>query len=130
MYYYPEEQALCDEDEIVDKAGDINKENTNVIEFCNFIADQQPENTKQKMRYDLQTWYGFSGKKNKLRNVEDISFVKLNLLLCSFFKDVKKKNGKSTNPQLLRLFNKTFIDSAFTSMPFRLNSKFAERRCV
>ena len=107
IYYYPDEKALCSKDEIVDEAGDINKENTSVSEFCNFIADQQPENTKQKMRYDLQTWAGFSGKKNELRNVEDIPFVKLNLLLCSFFKDVKKKNGKAYKPATLTFFQQS-----------------------
>ena len=50
IYYYPEEQALCDEDEIVDEASDINKKNTSVSEFCNFTSDQGNKKTQSRRR--------------------------------------------------------------------------------
>ena len=35
-------------------------------EFCNLIEDLEQENTtKQKTKYDKQTWYNFCGKKNE-----------------------------------------------------------------
>ena len=50
IYYFLEEQALCDNDEIVDETSDINKENTSVSEFCNFIADQGNQKTQSRRR--------------------------------------------------------------------------------
>ena len=34
-------------------------------EFSIFIADENSENTKQKTKYDKQTWYNFCARKNE-----------------------------------------------------------------
>lgn len=105
-FYYPEE------DNVLGSLNETNTEeirdvNTNMNEFSNFIADQQPKSTKQKTKYDLQTWYNFCEQKNEMRKVEDIPFEQLNLLLCSFFKDVTKKNGEVYEPSTLTSFQRS-----------------------
>ena len=43
--------------------------------FCNLIADQKSEDTKEKTNYGSQTLYNFSGKGNELREIEDVHLL-------------------------------------------------------
>ena len=64
-------QDFCDEDETNHETNIINKENMN--EFCNLIADQNPENPKHGKQNT--TWCNFCSKKNMLWEGEDVSYT-------------------------------------------------------
>ena len=61
-----------------------NKENKNVDEFHEFVLQQKPAKRKVK-RFCLQ--------ENENRELSDIPEEELNLLLCKFFKSLKKLDG-------------------------------------
>ena len=63
-------------------------------EYRDFIEQQQARNTTEKTKSDLKIWGKFCHQRNEFRKLEAISWVELNLLLCAFFKDVRKKNGE------------------------------------
>ena len=46
-------------------------------------------------------WEKFCHQRNEVRKLKAISWVKLYLLLCAFFKDVRKKNGDEYEPGIL-----------------------------
>ena len=67
-------------------------------EFSNFTADHKPENTKQKTKYDNQTWWNVCGKKNEQWEAKNVAFPLLKLLLMFNFEEVKKKIVEACKP--------------------------------
>ena len=70
-------------------------------EYRDFIEQQQARSTTEKTKSDLKIWGKFCHQRNEFRNIETIPSVELNLLLCAFFKDVRKKNGDEYEPGTL-----------------------------
>ncbi|KAK3728340.1 hypothetical protein QZH41_002174 [Actinostola sp. cb2023] len=66
-----------------------------------FIEDQRPETTKKKTDYDIGIWKKFCSSNNENREIEEIPAVEMNVLLCRFFMNVKKKNGGEYEPSSL-----------------------------
>ena len=70
-------------------------------EYRDFNEQQQARSTTEKTKSDLKIWGQFCHQRNEFRNIEAIPWVELNLLLCAFFKDVRKKNGDEYQPGIL-----------------------------
>ena len=85
------------------KLDEETKENSvdKASEYRDFIEQQQARSTTEKTKSDLKIWGKFCHQRNEFRKIEAIPWVELNLLLCAFFKDVKKKNGDEYEPGTL-----------------------------
>ena len=70
---HPGVQDFGDEDGKNCETDEINKENMN--EFCIFITDQKPENTKHTTKYDKQILWKSCQKKNEKREVKDVLYL-------------------------------------------------------
>ena len=81
-----------------------NKENKNVDEFREFSLQQKLANTKVKTQSDMKAWKPFCLQENESRELCDIPQEELNLLLCKFFKTVKKSDGTEYEPVSLTSF--------------------------
>ncbi|KAK3741673.1 hypothetical protein QZH41_002031 [Actinostola sp. cb2023] len=109
---YPINDEISDDvlQQVYDTAiDDLNKENIadKVAEFRDFVTEQQSKNTREKTKYDLTVWQRFCLTKNEQRELENIPGDELNLLLCSFFKTVAKKNGDQYEPGTLTSFQRS-----------------------
>ncbi|KAK3742851.1 hypothetical protein QZH41_004527 [Actinostola sp. cb2023] len=109
---YPINDEISDDvlQQVYDTAiDDLNKENiaVKVAEFRDFVTEQQSKNTREKTKYDLTVWQRFCLTKNEQRELENIPGDELNLLLCSFFKTVAKKNGDQYEPGTLTSFQRS-----------------------
>ena len=84
---------------------ELNKENkietsvNKALGYRDFIEQQQTKSTTKKTKSDI--WGKFCHQRNESRKLEAIPWVELNLLLCAFFKDVRKKNGDKYEPGTL-----------------------------
>ena len=87
--------------------GNEDKENKDVQEFREFILQQKPDNTKLKTQSDLKTWKRFCSEINERRELHEIPEEELNLLLCRFYKNVKKVNGTEYEPVTLTSFQRS-----------------------
>ncbi|KAK3703834.1 hypothetical protein QZH41_012445 [Actinostola sp. cb2023] len=110
---YPINDEISDDvlQQVYDTAiDDLNKENIadKVAEFRDFVTEQQSKNTREKTKYvDLTVWQRFCLTKSEQRELENIPWDELNLLLCSFFKTVAKKNGDQYEPGTLTSFQRS-----------------------
>ena len=84
-----------------------NKENNNVEEFREFILQQKPKNTKIKTQSDMKTWKRFCLAEDESREIIDLPEEELNLLLCKFFKNIKKVDGTEYEPGTLTPFQRS-----------------------
>ena len=75
----------------------------------------RPESTAKKTKYDLNVWNRYLDTINESRQIENIPPVELNVLLCRFFMDIKKKDGKQYEP--------TSLTSLHRSLQRHLNDK-------
>ena len=84
-----------------------NKENKkiNVDEFKKYILQQKPANPKVKTQSDMKSWKQFCLQREN-RELCDIPEDELNLLLCKFFKTVKKLEGTEYEPVSLTCFQR------------------------
>ena len=69
---YPEVPDFGHKDETNYETDEMNKEN--MKESCIFTAVQNSESTKSTTKYDKQTLWKFSRKKNEYRGVKDVLF--------------------------------------------------------
>ena len=84
-----------------------NKENKNVDEFHEFVLQQKPANAKVKTESDMKAWKRFCLQENKNRELSDIPEEELNLLLCKFFKSLKKSDITEYKPGSLTSFQRS-----------------------
>ena len=107
-FYYPDEIQISEgrhnKEHVVSSA---NKEN--VSEFRDFIEEQWATNTKDKSKSDLNVWERFCTERNDTRKLEFIPWKELNILLCEFFKNIRKKNGAEYEPGTLTSFRQRSI---------------------
>ena len=76
-----------------DKENKIETSVDKALEYRDFIEQQQTKSTTEKTKSNLKIWGKFCHQRNEFRKLEAIPWVELNLLLCAFFKDARKKNG-------------------------------------
>ena len=72
-----------------------------------FIEEQRPENTKKKTLYDINVWKRYLTSAGDERNIEDIPAKDLNLHMCRFFMEIKKKDGEQYEPRTLISFHRS-----------------------
>ena len=84
-----------------------NKENKTVDEFHEYILQQKPGNTKVKTQSDMKARKRFCVRENENRELCDIPEEELNLLLCKFFKRLKKLDGTEYEPGILTFFQRS-----------------------
>ena len=80
------------------------KENKNVDDFKKYVLQQKSANTKVKRQSDMKAWERSCLQQDENRELCDIPEDELNLLLCKFFKTVKKLNGTEYEPVSLTCF--------------------------
>ncbi|KAK3755461.1 hypothetical protein QZH41_020515 [Actinostola sp. cb2023] len=96
-FYYPERDK---ENENATTTTTRNDDNISQ-DIQEFIEDQRPETTKKKTDYDIGIWKKLCSSNNENREIEEIPAVEMNVLLCRFFMNVKKKNGGEYEPSSL-----------------------------
>ena len=72
-----------------------------------YIEAHRLENTTKKTAYDINVWKRFCSSIREVRELENISAGTLNVLLCKFFIDVKKKDGGVYKPASLSSFQRS-----------------------
>ena len=73
-----------------------------------FIEKNNNENTSKKTASDLKVWDRFCSNIDEKKRMEDIPPNELDTLLGYFFKDIKKENGSSYEPDYLTSFHRSF----------------------
>ena len=66
--------------------------------FQKYVLQKKPQNTKVKTQTDMKAWRRFCFQQHKNSELCDIPADELNLLLCKFFKTVKKLDGTEYEP--------------------------------
>lgn len=97
-------------DDGIDKEnrGEKSSENSFTIdEVQSFISAQRPENTVNKTKYDINVWKRFLSDRNERRQIEDIPASELNMLVCRFFMEIRKKDGEAYEPTSLTSFHRS-----------------------
>lgn len=72
-----------------------------------YILTQRTENTVKKTDYDLNVWKRFFLEVGETREIEDIPADELNLLICRFIMEKKKKDGGAYEPGTLQSFQRS-----------------------
>ena len=72
-----------------------------------FIEAQRPDNTTKKTAYDINVWKRFCSSIGEARELETIPAASLNVHLCKFFIDAKKKDGGVYKPASLTSFQRS-----------------------
>ena len=120
-FYYPEEDTsnqmtLVNRDEV--------EQDRHFNNIQDFIYSLRPDNTKKKTTYDLNIWRRYCSTVGETRALEKIPSEELNILLCRFFMDVRKKRWRSLRARLACIFSKKY-----STLPERqkLQHKYHER---
>ncbi len=98
-----------------------------------YFEKQRPENTTKKTGYDINVWNRYCLSIGEPRNLENILANELNVLLCKFFMNVRKKDGCVYEPSFLTSFqrsiqrhlkDKHFSFNIFQDMEFAKSREF------
>lgn len=73
-----------------------------------FIYSLRPDNTKKKTTYDLNIWQRYCSTVGETRDLENIPSKELNILMCRFFMDVRKKMAEFTSQVRFHLSREAF----------------------
>ena len=85
-FYYPNEEDK-------ENNADETQPSFTMSDVQSYILEQRPENTVKKTNSDLNTWKRYLKGLKEEREIEFIPSEELNLLMCRFFMDAKKKDG-------------------------------------
>ena len=91
-FYYPEEEILNETTAL--KYEEV-EQDRQLSKIQDFIHSLRPDNTKKKTTYDLNIWQRYCFSVGETRTLEKIRPNELNILLCRFFMDVRKKRWRS-----------------------------------
>ena len=103
-FYYPEEETL---NQMAPINRDEVEKDRHLKNIQDFIYSLCPDNTKKKTIYDLNIWRRFCSTIGEARALENIPPEELNILLCRFFMNVRKKDGGVYEPGLLASFQRS-----------------------
>ena len=108
-FYYPDAVKKFSDKENIDSQ---QKENQEKAQFMmasvqKYILTQRPENMVKKTEYDLHIWKRFFLEVGEARKIEEILADKLNILICQFLMEIKKKDGGSYGPAMLQSFQRS-----------------------
>ena len=108
-FYYPDEvEKFSDKENI----GSQQKKKPTNAQFTmasgqKYILTQRPENTVKKSEYDLHVCKRFFLEVGETRKIEEIPADELNILICQFLIEIKKKDGGSYEPATLQSFQRS-----------------------
>ena len=105
--YYPDELNVEGNQPISASISHIENDKTGEIasDIEDFILSKGPENTmKKNTKYDMNICKGYFDSENDLRDIENIPADELNVHICRFFMQAKKKNGTAYEPNTLICF--------------------------
>lgn len=108
-FHYPDEVENRNDKE---NTGLLREENRQSTQFTmasmqKYILPQRMENTVKKTENDLNVWKRFFLEVGEERNIEDIPAHELNILICRFMMDMKKKDGGVYEPATLHSFQRS-----------------------
>ncbi len=105
-FYYPDESNVEENQPISASTSHIENDKTGEIASVieDFILSKRPENTMKKTKYDMNIWKRYFDSENDLRAIENIPADELNVHICRFFMQAKKKNGTAYEPNTLTCF--------------------------
>lgn len=107
-FYYPDDLNSLENEPISASTSYKNIENVNNDEIASdiqdFILSKRPENTVKKTRYDMNGWGRYFESENEQRNIENIPPEELNVYVCRFLMQAKKKDGTAYEPNTLTCF--------------------------
>ena len=129
-FYYPEEETL---NQMTPINRDEVEQDRHLKNIQDFIYSLRPNNTKKKTTYDLNIWRRFCSTVGEARALENIPPEELNILLCRFFMDVRKKNGGVYEPGLLASFQRSiqrYLNDHNCSTNVMKDQEFAKSREV
>lgn len=130
-FYYPEES---EEQNILQENQNIGNTTTDELAtFQDFIEAQRPENTKKKTAYDMNIWKRFCSTIGETRELENIPATDLNVLLCRFYINIKKKDGGVYEPSSLTSFERSFqryLNDKNSSLNLFKDQEFTKSRDV
>ena len=109
-FYYPEEMENYNDKENIGLQHEENQQNAQftMASVQKYILSQRPENTvKKKTEYDLHVWKRFFLEVGEARKIEDIPADELNILICRFMMEIKKKDGGAYEPATLQSFQRS-----------------------
>ena len=108
-FSYPDEvEKFSDKENI----GPQQKENQQKAQFTmtsvqKYILTQRSQNTVKKTEYDVHVWKRFFLEVSEARKIEEIPADELNILICQFLLEIKKKDGGSYEPATLQSFQRS-----------------------
>ena len=107
-FYYPEEVNFVENNPISVSRSHIDHANSGEItsDIQDFILSKRPENTLKKTKYDMNIWKRYFEAENELRDIESIPAEELNVHLCRFIMQARKKNGTAYEPNTDMFFQK------------------------
>ena len=103
----------------------------NSIQDFNYLL--RPDNTKKKTTYDLNIWRRYCSTVGETRALEKIPSEELNILLCRFFMDVRKKDGGVYEPGSLASLQRSiqrYLNGNNSSTNIMKDQEFAKSREV
>ena len=109
-FYYPEEMENYNDKENIGLQHEENQQNAQftMASVQKYILSQRPENTvKKKTEYDLHVWKRFFLEVGEARKIEDILADELDILICRFMMEIKKKDGGAYEPATLQSFQRS-----------------------
>ena len=105
-FYYPDELNVKENQPISGSTSHIENDKTGEIvsDIEDFILSKRLENTMKKTKYDMNIWKRYFDSENDLRAIENIPADELNVHICRFFMQAKKKNGTAYEHNTLTCF--------------------------
>ena len=108
-FYYPDEMENDNDKENIGSQHEENQQNVHftMANVQKYMLSQRPENTMKKTEYDLHVWKRFFLEVGEARKIEDIPAEELNILICRFMMEIKKRDGGAYEPATLQSFQRS-----------------------
>lgn len=129
-FYYPEEETFNQMTPINRDEVEQGKHLNNIQDF---IYPLRPDNTKKKTTYDLNIWRRYCSTVGETRALEKIPSEELNILLCRFFMDIRKKDNGVYEPGSLASLQRSiqrYLNDNNSSTNIMKDQEFAKSREV
>ena len=89
--YHSESEFCYPNEEDKENNAEETQQSFTMSDVQSYILEQRPKNTVKKTNSDLNTWKRYLKDLKEEREIEFIPSEELNLLMCRFFMDAKKK---------------------------------------
>ena len=133
-FYYPEQMQETSNQMTPINCDEV-EQNRHLNNIQDFIYSLRPDNTKKKTTYDLNIWRRYCSTVGETTTLENIPPEELNILLCRFFMDVRKKHGGVYEPGSLASLQRSiqrymYLNDNNSSTNIMKDQEFAKSREV